>query len=210
MARSHAHAPSGEVVVPFGSPDSPSLGGASAVRSTLVTTSIQALRARGLYERYERRLSHARPEDVLMAVAGTWLPVDAAFAHYAACDALDLDVGQQLAIATDVGDRVHGTFLGRMLRMARSVGVSPWLALGQSAKLYDKLFCGGGIAVSKKGPKDARVDLVGNPLCSIEYFRVGVRGVYQAGLQLFCRRVSIIELTARATSHSMSLRIAWA
>lgn len=209
MSQAHARAPSGEIVVPFSAPP-PALGAASAARSTLVTSSIQSLRTRNLYPRYERRLAPEYREELLLAVAGTWLSMDAAIAHYAACDALELDAGEQLAIAMEVGDRVNGTFLGTMLRMARTAGVTPWLALGQSAKLYERLFCGGGIAVSKKGPKDARVDLVGNILCSLEYFRVGVRGVYQAGLQLFCRRMSIIELTTRATSHSMSLRIAWA
>ena len=146
-----------------------------------------------------------------MAVAGTWLPIDLlAFAHYAACDALGLGPGEQTDIAMEVGDRVNGTFLGTMLRLARSMGASPWSALGQSARLYERLFCGGGIAVSKKGPKDARVDLIGNPLCTIEYFRVGVCGVYLAALQPLCRRVSALELTARATSHSMSMRISWA
>ena len=209
MTSSYAHAPSGEIVVPFRAPP-PSLGGASAARSTLVTTSIQSLRARGLHGRYERRLPREHRDELLAVVAGTWLPMDAALAHYQACDALGLDEDEQLAIAMNVGDRVHGTFLGAMLRTARTLGVTPWAALGQSTKLYERLFCGGGIAVSKKGPKDARVDLVGNALCSIEYFRVGVRGVYQAGLQMFCRRVTTFELVQRATPRSMSIRIAWA
>jgi len=200
--------PSGEIVLPFSRPP-PALGVASAARSTLVTTSIQSLRKHGFYDRYARHLSNDQRDALLTAVAGTWLPMDLAFAHYAACGALDLTLAEQTAIAMEVGDRVNGTFLGSMLRMAKTVGVSPWSALGQSAKLYERLFCGGGIAVSKKGPKDARVDLIGNPLCTIDYFRVGVRGVYEVALQLFCQRVSTFELTARATSHSMSIRIAW-
>jgi hypothetical protein len=201
--------PSGEVVLPFSAPP-PSLGAASAARSTLVTTSIQSLRRRGLYERYARHLTGEQQEAMRMIVAGTWLPMELAFAHYAACDALGLGAAEQTAIAMEVGDRVNGTFLGTVLRMAKSLGASPWSALGQSAKLYERLFCGGGIAVSRKGPKDARVDLIGNPLCTIEYFRTGVCGVYQAALQPLCRRVSALELVARATSHSMSMRIAWA
>ena len=135
--------------------------------------------------------------------------MDAAVAHYESCDALGLDAGEQLAIAMEVGDRVHGTFLGMMVRMARTAGVTPWPALAQSAKLYGRLFCGGGVAVTPTGPKDARVELVGNALCAIEYFRVGVRGVYQAALQLFCRRVTTFELALRRAPHAMAIRICW-
>jgi hypothetical protein len=198
---------SGETFLPFPAPLS-SLGVASAARSTLVTTSIQSLRARGLYDRYAHRVAEAHRDVLLTTVAGVWLPMDAAVAHYEACDALRLDVNEQLAIAMEVGDRVHGTFLGMMVRMAKTVGVTPWPALAQSAKLYERLFCGGGVAVTRKGPKDARIDLVGNGLCDIEYFRVGVRGVYEAALQLFCRRVTTFELPLRG-GHSMAIRVSW-
>jgi hypothetical protein len=203
MASTHS-----EQFLPFPAPPA-SLGAASAVRSTLITTSIQSLRGRGLYDRYSRRIAVAHRETLLTAVAGVWLPVDAAVAHYAACDELGLAVDEELAIAMEVGQRVHGTFLGMMVRMARTIGVTPWPALAQSAKLYDRLFCGGGIAVTRKGPKDARVDLVGNPLCDIEYFRVGVRGVYEAALLLFCRRVSTYALPQHGRHHAMALRISW-
>jgi len=202
------HAPPDDAFLPFPAPPS-TLGPVRTVRSTLVTSSIRSLRACGLYDRYVQGLDPAHRDTLLTAVAGVWLPVEAAIAHYAACDALGLDVGQQLAIATEVGDHVHGTFLGTTLRMARTVGVTPWPALAQSARLYHRLFTGGGIAVTRKGPKDVRVDMVGNPLCSLEYFRVGVRGVYQAALHLFCLRVITYEVPARRGRSSMSLRISW-
>jgi hypothetical protein len=185
------------------------LGAASAARSTLVTTSIQSLRKRGLYDSYVQRLGDAHRENLVTTVAGVWLPIGAAIAHYEACDAMGLDAGEQLEIAMEVGDRVHGTFLGMMVRMARTAGVTPWPALAQSARLYGRLFCGGGIAVTATGPKDARVELVGNALCAVEYFRVGVRGVYQAALQLFCRRVTTFELPLRRAPHAMAIRISW-
>jgi hypothetical protein len=198
-----------EALLPFPGPPL-HLGAASAARSTLVTTSIQSLRRRGLYDSYVQRLDDAHREALVTTVAGVWLPIDAAVAHYASCDALGLDAGEQLEIAMEVGDRVHGTFLGMMLRMARTAGVTPWPALAQSAKLYGRLFCGGGVAVTPTGPNDARVDLVGNALCGIEYFRVGVRGVYQAALQLFCRRVTTFELALPRAPHAMAIRISWA
>jgi hypothetical protein len=202
------HQASDETFLPFRSTPS-KLGAASVVRSTLITTSIHSLRDRGLFDRYAAGLDEAHRDALLTAVAGVWLPIDAAVAHYEACEALRLGVAEQLAIAQEVGDRVHGTFLGVMMRMARTAGVTPWSALALSGKLYERLFSGGGIAVTRKGPKDARVDIVGNALCSIEYFRVGLRGVYQAALQLFCQRVTTFELPWRRAAHAMAVRISW-
>jgi len=202
------HEPSGEAFLPFRVAPS-RLGAATAVRSTLITTSIHSLRARGLFDRYVERIDGTHRDALVTAVAGVWLPIDTAVAHYEACEALRLDVREQLTIAKEVGDRVHGTFLGMMMRMAKNVGVTPWSALAQSGKLYERLFTGGGIAVTRKGPKDARVDVVGNALCGIEYFRVGVRGVYQAALQLFSQRLTTFELPWRRAPHAMGVRISW-
>jgi hypothetical protein len=179
------------------------------VRSTLILSSMQSLRARGLLDRYLQCVAGEHRESLLGAVAGTWLGVDVAAAHYEACDALGLGVGKQLEIAMEVGRQVHGTFLGTMMRLARSVGMTPWSALEQSARLHQRLFLGGGISVTARSPKDADAVMVGNPLCSIEYFRVGVRGVYQAALQPLCTRVATYEQRTPWPRSSMSLRISW-
>jgi hypothetical protein len=198
-----------ETVVPFRAAPA-RLGTATMVRTTLVAASVQSLRARGLYERYATRLGEADRNELATAVAGQWIPMSLAAAHYRACESLRLCAGEQLDIAVKVGMHLHGTFLGAMLRMARTVGVTPWGALAYTDKLYGRLFQGGGIAVTRIGPKDARVDLVGNALCETEYFRVGVRGVYQAALELFCERLSMHEIPRRYSGLDMAVRIAWA
>jgi hypothetical protein len=197
-----------ETVVPFRAAPS-RMGIATMVRSTLVSASIQSLRARGLYDRYALRLVEADRDELASAVAGVWMPMSLAVAHYRACESLRLCVGEQLDIARKVGMHLHGTFLGAMLRLARTAGVTPWGALAYTDKLYERLFRGGGIAVTRVGPKDARVDMVGNPLCQMEYFRVGVRGVYQAALELFCERMSTHEIPRPYSGLDMAVRISW-
>jgi hypothetical protein len=198
-----------EEFLPFPAPIV-TLGAASAVRSTLVTSSIQSLRQRGLGKRYESVLGGPHRETLLTSIAGVWLPVEAALTHYAACDRLGLDDATKLALGVEVGARVNGTLLGMLARMARTVGVTPWPALAQSGKLYGRLFCGGGIAVFKHGPKDASVQIVGNALCDIDYFRVGLGGVYQAALRHFCRQVHTSLSTGRRQPRSLVLQISWA
>jgi hypothetical protein len=197
-----------EPFLPFRAPRS-SLGVATAARSALVTTSIQSLRARGLYDRYALRLAEGHHAALSTALAGTWIPMNLAIAHYEACEALHLGVGQQLDIALEVGQHVHGTLLRAMLRLAKTAGVTPWAALAYSGTLYGRLFRGGGIEVTRMGPKDARVDMAGNPLCDIEYFRVGVRGVYESALELFCQRVFTQEIPWRRVGHEMAIKISW-
>jgi hypothetical protein len=196
--------------VPLAAPPA-KLGVCTHVRSTLIATSIQSLRTHGFLDRYTKLLHGAHRETLLTAVAGSWMPMEAALAHYRACDALRIDPRLQLAMGMDVGNRVHGTFLGVMLRTARTAGVTPWVALAHSAKLHGRLFAGGGgISVVELGPKDARVDLVGNELCDVDYFRTGVRGVYQAAVQLFCTSAYSVELSRGRAPRTTAMRISWA
>jgi hypothetical protein len=196
--------------LPFPAPPV-TLGQATEVRSTLLATSLQSIRKHGLLDLYQRHLTGPFKETVLTAVAGSWLPINAAKAHYLACDALRLEPAVQLAIGMEVGDRVNGTFLGFMVRTAKTAGVTPWHALAQATKLYFRVFQGGGgIAIGELGPKEARVELVGNMLYDIDYFRNGCRGFFQAATRLFCNRVYTYDLSRGRNANGMTLRISWA
>jgi len=185
------------------------LGVATLARSALVTSSIQSLRARGLHDRYATHLAKDDHAALAAAGRGVWIPMDLAVAHYEACEALHLGVGQQLDISLEVGQHLHGKLLRAMLRLARTAGVTPWAALAYSGRLYGRLFRGGGIEVTRTGPKDARVDMVGNPLCDIDYFRVGVRGVYESAIGHFSQRVFTQEIHWGGLGFAMALRISW-
>ena len=79
--------------------------------------------------------------------------------------------------------------------------MTPWTALGQTGKLFDRVFRGGGgICVIKLGPKEARSEIVGVPLADIPYWRAGVRGMFQAGCDLFCRKTYVIEMKKAAAT----------
>ena len=197
-----------EVVVPFKVPRD-QITPATRVRSTLLASSLRALRDRGMFDAYAAKLDPQWRAPILEAVAGVWLPLEAGLAHYRACDALGFSASEQVEIGRAVGDRVHGTFLATMIRTAKNAGVTPWTAVGYSGKLYERLFeGGGGCEVTKIGPKDARSELVNNPILGIAYFRNGLRGLYQAGVELFCRKAYVNELTSGETS--AVLKISWA
>ncbi len=177
------------------------------VRSTLLLSSLSSLRSRGLLERYLERLPRELHEPILGAVAGTWVDIDMAAAHYRACDALGLSVAEQVAMGGSVGDAVNGTFLRTVFHIARTAGVTPWVALKQYTKLWERVFDGGDVEVDRLGPKEALVQMYGLPLFSIPYIRVALRGMHQTGFMLFCTKCYMTDLGSTATSHAY--RAAW-
>lgn len=179
------------------------------VRSTLLTSSVLTLRERGHDARYFQRLPREHHELMLGTTAGGWVPIAIADAHYRAIEALELPNDEQWAIATAVADRIHRTFLGTLVRMAKGIGVTPWIGLDYYQKLWQRLFVGGAAAVYKLGPKEARTLVVGLPLLAIPYFRTAFRGVNHAGVSLFCRRLYVNEIEELASKTRLSLRVSW-
>jgi hypothetical protein len=199
-----------EVFVPFRAPPQ-KLGVCARVRTTLIVSSLQSLRKRDLYQRYIDLLPQEHHATVRSMIAGQWVPMRVAEAHYDACEALGFDRREVNAIGREVGDRIEGTFLATMVRMAGSVGATPWTALSYVDRLYDRVFAGGGGAgVFKLGPKDAEFHLVGIPLCRIPYFRSAMAGVVEVGAELFCAKAYAKEKPDAAPPMSAVLHVAWA
>jgi hypothetical protein len=183
---------------------------ASQVRSTLVTTSIQAIRAHGRFDDYAKLLPAELRATILTVVAGVWLPINVAEGHYSACNELGLSPQEQFAIGQEVGHRVQGTMLGLLVRTAKQAGLTPWTGLGQSTKLYERLFQGGSVRVVKLGPKEARVEMVNNRLFAFSYFRNAFRGLVCAGAMLFCEKAYAHELPRLTGPTTMGVRVSWA
>jgi hypothetical protein len=202
--------PGEELLLPFPAP-AESLGLATEVRSTLIASSIESLRRRAAYDRYCTLLSPTHKEAILTAVAGQWLPMAAGLAHYRACEALGFSIEEQFAIGSEVSHKIHDTFLGVVVKMAKNAGVTPWVLLPKGNQLYSRLFNGGGgTQITKLGPKECRAEIAGIPLLEVPYFRNAIRGIYQAAITLFCLRAYVNEIPRRGTSSSVALRVAWA
>lgn len=201
--------PGEEILLPFPAPAA-SLGVATEVRSTLIASSIESLRRRGVYDRYTKLLVPSHKDTILMSVAGQWLPMSAGIAHYSACEALGFTVEEQFAIGAEVSHKIHDTFLGVVVKMAKNAGVTPWTLLPKGNQLYGRLLSGGGgTQITRLGPKECRAEMAGLPLLEIPYFRNAIRGLYQAAITLFCVRTYVNEIPRRATPTSIAMRIAW-
>jgi hypothetical protein len=199
-----------EILAPFPRPRH-ELGLATEVRTTLLVSSLQSLRKRGHLDRY---LGHLPPEHhatVQSMIAGLWVPIEVGRAHYLACEALDLPLSDINAIGREVGDRIEGTFLATVVRMAGSVGATPWTALVQTQRLYQRVFRGGGgTCITKLGPKDARVQLAGYCFTDVPYFSYAMAGVFEIGAELFCSKAYAQVMTRECTPTMVALHVAWA
>ena len=180
-----------------------------SVRSTLIISSLAVLRQRGHFERYLGVVDPAHRETLLGAIAGMWLPVAPATAHYAACEALGLPVTEQLEIFRASGKRSQGSMLGTAVLLAKGAGVTPWTLLGQLDRLFRRGFEGAAVAAYRIGPKEARADAVALPLLRIPYFRRGLGVVLETMVSLFCRRAYVADAEPRV-SDEVSYRVQWA
>jgi hypothetical protein len=199
-----------ETILPFPAPPD-SIGMAKELRSTLIVSSFEALRRRELLERYRQLVDPMYRETLLSTVAGLWLPVEAGMAHYEAVDRLGFSAEQQAGIGGEVSQKIHDTLLGVVMKMATNAGVTPWTLLPKGNQLYSRLFQGGGgTRILKLGPKEARADIVGVPILAVPYFRNAIRGLYQAGISVFCTKCYAHEIVQRkAPPTSIALRISW-
>ena len=184
---------------------------ATEVRSSLLLSSIQSLRQKGLGDRYEANLAPEVRETLLTCVAGVWLPMAVGIAHYEGCQALGLSLSDEVAIGYQVSERIQGSLLGLLARAAKGAGTTPWTILANVNRLWDRVFQGGaGVSVTQVGPKEARVELVGLPLLQVPYFRHAYRGAFLAAVELLSEKAYVGEVGKRGETTSTTYRVSWA
>jgi hypothetical protein len=180
---------------------------ATAYRSTWVVSSLQTLRERGHFDRYDRALRTHR-EEILGTVAGVWLPMAVARAHYEACEAVGLDADEQFEMGLAVGDRAQGSVLATVVKTARGAGVTPWTILPLVDRLWRRGANAGAGAVFRLGPKEARVEFVGCELFDIPYFRHAFRGVLYGIVARFCTKQYVHDVAPRPPGEAI-FRLQW-
>jgi hypothetical protein len=197
----------GEIIVPFSRPRR-LVKIATEVRSTLLLSSIAAIRRRGRFEEYADHLDTRYRDTLLLGVAGVWLPMAVGFAHYEACDRLGFSAADIIENGKGTGSRIEGTFLAGMLRAAKLAGVTPWTPIEKGPTLHARTFVGGDMQIVKVGPKEAVIETIGVPLQRVPYYHPGLRGVWLWGLSLFCTKVYVTELPSRSEM-DITLRFQW-
>ena len=208
LPRARAPAP-GEVVVALRT-DGRRVPAVTQVRTTLLASSVRVLRGQGLLDPYLALLPPDLHDPILSAVAGSWVPVSVAMAHYAAADGLGLSTQDQFENGRRVADQIQNTMLGTVARAAKGAGITPWTGLEYFQRLWDRMLVGGSGAVYRLGPKEARVECHGVPLVEYAYFRNAWRGMFAGSGALFCSKMFVTELPRGTREGPFALRLAWA
>jgi hypothetical protein len=180
------------------------------VRSTLLQSSLNTLRERGHFDRYLKLLDPAQREVILGTLAPVWLPLTSAIKHYEACEALQLGSDELMQVGEDVGNRIQGTFIGTIVKKARTVGLNPWVPLSQFHRLWERLMQGGAVGLYRVGPKDVRIEVRMLPLARYAYFRSAFCGVIASGIKLGAgRAVTVRIVETRPFEERLVFRGSW-
>jgi hypothetical protein len=193
-----------EVILPFPA----RIEAVRGIRSTVIVGSFAVLREHGLFDAYARALPPEARELLVHVVVGAWIPVDLGMVHYAACDALELPPDTIALMGRGVFDKIRGTLLGTTVRMAKEAGVTPWTVLPHLQRFWDRAYQGGGLSVTKMGPKEARGDVVQARICESTYFRHALRGLLVGVLELFCQKAYVSILPVQASA-SIAYKMQW-
>lgn len=179
-------------------------------RSTVLIGSLASIRGSGRFDEYAARLTPTHRDLLFNLVAGTWVPMDVAYAHYEACESLNFTADQGVANGRATFDKTSGTLLGTVVRMAKEAGVTPWNIFPQYQRFWSRGYDGNGVGVMKLGPKEARVNVVQNRLADVRYYRYALRGLVLGVTELFCRKAYITEKPGMHVPGAVSFRIQWA
>jgi hypothetical protein len=182
---------------------------ATEVRSTVIVSGIQAVRARNLYDAYMGHLAPPARAEVQSLIAGMWIPISLGLDHYGAMGRLALDPITVDAIGAEVADRLNRSALSIAVKLSKEAGVTPWTALAQAHRITDINWRGSDVMVHKLGPKEARYDWVGQPCAGIPYFVAGFAGFLRALVGLFCSRAFIRSVPERGSPTTVSYRLSW-
>lgn len=194
-----------EIVLAFPEPIPP----IRSIRSTLVQGGIASMKAADLYDRYVKAVPPQVRLEIESAVAGMWIPVDTAVAHYLACDHLGLSSESAAQRGRTTFDRTKGLLLGTAIGLAKGAGVNPWTLAPYLQRFWLRGFDGGGVQVVKVGPKEMRVDIVGCPALRSQYFRGALRGLAAALFELVAQKTYAHEVAGGSPETAIALRIQW-
>lgn len=194
-----------EVILPFPARIEP----VREIRSTVIVTSLGVLRTKGYFDQYAASLPADVRDVIVHSVAGAWIPIEHALVHYAACDAIGIPPDEIAAIGRAVFDKVGGTLLGTMFKMAREVGASPWTVLPHLQRFWDRAYRGGALCITKTGPKEARGEVQQARICDSVYYRNALRGLLGGVLELFCQK-AYVTITRDRRPAGMTVRMQWA
>jgi hypothetical protein len=194
-----------EVVVALPSPVPP----LRAVRTTLLLSSQDALRWAGLYDAYLTK-ADAHRDALVSMVAGAWVSVDVAMAHYRAAERLGLAPAQVTELGQQFSTATHNVFSAALLRASRELGATPWTLFARAERAWGHSFDGSAVGIERVGPKEAHITIAGTPLAAVTYFRSALAGFAVALTESAASKAYVKQIPAECRDTTIGYRLSWA
>jgi hypothetical protein len=195
-------------VVPLSCPPTGVLR-ASAIRSTTLISSLNAIEQAGKTAAYQKLLPQEHAQALRELVAGQWASIDIGMAHYGTVEQLGFTTLEARDNGRLVAKHVQNGYFATIVRTLGS-GVTLWALLQRLPALLNRQVQGGGCAVYRMGPKDARIELHGIPIARFSYVRDGWAGMFEGTLELVVRKVYARDVTPPRTGDTVtSFTLSW-
>jgi hypothetical protein len=180
---------------------------ATAVKSSLLQSSLSALERLGLSDRYFALLKPDDAHAIRNLVLGDWNPMELGMAHYHAIDQLGLSAAQSKQNGRVVAEKVQVGFAGIVFR-SLGTAITPLDALVRTPAFFSRLIHGGAVTLMQRGPKDARIEIVAIPIGRYEYVRDAWAGMFEATLGLLTHKTYARNSSPRG-SDRVVLDLSW-
>jgi hypothetical protein len=181
-----------------------------AVRNTLIQASLGELREAGYYDRYAEHVPVDILRELTSNLAPSWVPIELANAHYAACDAMRLTEDELRRVGEAVGLRVRQTSIIVAGKKDENARVDAFAIVGHLHRVWKRVYQGGSVQITKIGPATQLIELRGFSLNRHHYFRFATRaasvGIYEAlGVRIEVAKV----LSYDPTTHDVVIQLSW-
>lgn len=195
-----------EIIIPHDAEAGP----VTAVRNVVIQASLVELKNNGYYDRYTTLIAPDILERLRLAIAPSWIEVDLALAHYAACDNLRLTPEEFEAMGKRVGHRVQETVLVSLAKKVREAGFDLCPAVGALHRMWPRLFQGGSVQVVKVGSKEKLLELRGFALNRYHYYRQAHLAALRATYAALGTRVAQTKVVSYdAAGDELVVGVAW-
>lgn len=207
MARALESLQRGEILIPHDREFQPVM----AVRNTVLQASLGELREAGYYERYASNIDPTMLRELSSNLAPSWVPIDLADAHYAACDGMCLNAEELHRLGQAVGVRVRQTSIVVASDTTANGPVDVWTIVGQLHRVWKRLYLGGSVQIVKLGPREELIELRGHTLYRHSYFRHGSLAAITAAHEAVGARIEMNRIVRYdARTHEIVFHMAWA
>jgi hypothetical protein len=179
------------------------------LRSTIILAAMNALRERGRFEAWSAALDPESREALTGVIAGTWVPVPLAMAHYRACDSLGLPHDEVVGIGQSVGTSAHANVFHVLKKIVSTIGATPWSLAEHYERLWTRALDGGGFRIVRVGPKDSHIEVQRVPMSASAYFRAAFCGVNLAALNLLSTKCYVRVSSIARARDGFTIRVAW-